>query len=112
MSDFRKVDPSLIRQLSSRPTDLYSNDPAIHQTLADDAATTWAAGHTAPPTVVATMPPRNRRVEWIGDEFEVIAFAVWSSGHISPIIEEAGRYNVLPLITDDTPDTHVTWTLL
>jgi hypothetical protein len=48
-----------------------------------------------PPTVVAAMPPRQRRVRWVDAEYEAVAFAVWSDGEITPVVEDGGRYVVI-----------------
>jgi hypothetical protein len=53
-------------------------------------------------TVVATMPPRNRRVLWVGEEFAAVAFAVWSDGTITPVIEDGRRYVVIGTSYPDT----------
>jgi hypothetical protein len=57
------------------------------------------------PTVVTTMPPRGRRVrltDWPTDgktETDVVAFAVWTTGDISPIVELDGVFQTCP-VTD------------
>lgn len=69
------------------------------------------------PTVVTTMPPRSRRVkltDWPTTgktETDVVAFAVWSDGEISPIVELDGRFLTCPVTDDDPFGSTVRWEL-
>jgi hypothetical protein len=80
------------RPMLKTPTDLLTD--AVRELAAQVERLTELATPIA--TVVATIPPRNRRVRFAnGRPIDAVCFAVWSDGHITPVISTSGQLATL-----------------